>query len=68
MHLTVMPELEQIIAIAQEAQVRIDDILFIQNQHNTLEAITLCIEGSDECVGYFSWLVAKSNLNIQSVA
>ncbi len=68
MNLKVSPYLEKIVAAAKEANISIHDLQFVRGlDTDVLEALSIVIEGNDEAKGYFSWLLAKSNLKTEPV-
>ncbi len=69
MKLTVCPDLEKLVAAAQEANVSIHDLQFIRDvEEDCITAISIKIEGADDAVGYFSWLLNKENLKREIAA
>lgn len=65
----VSPDLEKIVAAAKEANIAIQDIQFVRNiEADALEALSIEIDGNDEAKGYFSWLLAKSNLTLKAIS
>lgn len=67
-HLKVTPDLDKIVAAAKEAQVSIQDIHFVRNtETNSLEALSILIEGENDATCYFSWLLKKSNVKSEPV-
>jgi hypothetical protein len=67
--LLVSPDLEKIVAAAQEAQISIQEVNFVRNTDlDILEALSILAEGQEEAQGYFSWLLAKSNLTSKIIA
>lgn len=70
MNLQVCPNLDKIVQAAQEANISIADMQFVRNprKDDALQAIALRIEGSSEAKSYFSWLLAKANLNAELVS
>jgi hypothetical protein len=67
-NLKVSPDLEKIVAAAKEANISIHDLQFVRSlDTDVLEALSIVIEGNDEAKGYFSWLLAKSNLRTEPV-
>lgn len=70
MNLRVSPDLDTIVAAAKEAQIAIRDINFIRDVNasdDVLAALSIMIEGSDDAMGYFAWLLAESNLKTEPV-
>ena len=69
MNLKVLPNLEKVIAAAQEANIAIADIQFVRDVHqDVLESLSIEIEGNDDAKSYFSWLLNQSNLMTELVS
>ena len=68
MNLKVAPELEKIVAAAQEANIAIQDIQFVRNTDiDVLEALSILVEGTDDSKNYFSWLLERGDLIAESL-
>ncbi|MBY0402924.1 MAG: hypothetical protein K2X66_03440 [Cyanobacteria bacterium] len=70
MNIQVIPDLKQVIDAAQEANISITDLRFLRRAGglsvDILESIDLAIEGSEEAVGYFTYLLDKLKLQCLS--
>lgn len=64
----VEPDLEKIVSAAREANISIQEINFIRGiDEDILEALSILVDGNEDAKGYFSWLLAKSNLKKEQV-
>ena len=59
----VCPDLDKVVHVAKEAKIVIRDIHFIRKpDDDVLEALSLMVDGKEDALGYFSYLLSKDNM------
>lgn len=63
MKLHVVPELDKVIQAAQESKVSITELNFVRDvDEDILSALSIAIEGKEDALGYFSYLLEQQAL------
>lgn len=63
MKLQVAPDLERVVQAAQEAKVAITEVNFVRDvEVDILDALAIAIEGKEDAIGYFSYLLDQGQL------
>lgn len=63
MRLNVAPDLDKVVQAAQEAKVSILDVNFVRDvDTDILNALSIAIEGKEDALGYFSYLLEQQQL------
>ncbi len=59
----VQPSFEAVVALAREASVQITGVRFVRDAHvDTLDSLSLNIEGKEHALAYFHYLIENQNL------
>ena len=63
MKLIVLPELDKVVQAAKEARITIREVNFVRhNDADILEALSIAIDGKEDAIGYFSYLLEQQKL------
>lgn len=66
MRLQVAPDLDKVIQAAQESKVAITELNFVRNvEEDILSALSIAIEGKEDALGYFSYLLDQLALAVE---